>query len=336
MWGGLKPIWKYVLTDVIILAATVFSISIFQISSNTCALEDCCLDGFCLSLPIFGFLYVHNEYFDELIMFIVACFTLYIYGTTHRWPLTIILHTPILLLMMIGNITHLYASQEGLSRNIQKFSFGLVTFSAILLILFPTVQLAQVEGKYYGKDKSGKIGMVDIFLPVTLEGKEEETVLEPKYLIEEINGVKTTNVTVRLFYPADNSSQKHGVSYISKKLCDTFIQTMNPKPLSHFGMLIHSWCLTKLPVSRNAKPRDMLSCGRKMNLAFYSHGLFGNSTFYSYQAISLAAEGHLVMMVEHRDGSQVSTPTKNGDVCYHDFLPSQVSFTERVMLFEMG
>ena len=301
--------------DTVLITLTIYAISIFEISNRDA--ESCA--------NIWSLHEILSHYGDEIFMMVIALCTLGVYGTTHRWPLTLVLHLPVTGLMIISNLLHAYAFRKERPRIIQIISFILTAFSTLLLILFPTVRLAEVKGKYWkNDDKEGDIGVVDIFLPVSLVTEEEEEILRPKY---PDNGENTTSMTVRLFYPSEYSRHKTGISYISKNLCDIFIQITNPKPLSSFGMLIHAWCLTKLPAVRNAKPRDCRQGGKGMNLAFYSHGLYGNSTLYSYQAMSLAAEGYIVMMLDHRDGSQVSTKTQSGEMLLHNFYPSKVCCT---------
>jgi len=68
-----------------------------------------------------------------------------------------------------------------------------------------------------------------------------------------------------------------------------------------------------------------------MPLAFYSHGLTGSSSLYSYQAISLASEGYLVMCMEHRDGSAFGTKKECGEVVKFDRSPSTMGEEEEIL-----
>eukprot|EP00816_Leptocylindrus_hargravesii_P004996 CAMPEP_0196806900 /NCGR_PEP_ID=MMETSP1362-20130617/6834_1 /TAXON_ID=163516 /ORGANISM="Leptocylindrus danicus, Strain CCMP1856" /LENGTH=469 /DNA_ID=CAMNT_0042180585 /DNA_START=107 /DNA_END=1516 /DNA_ORIENTATION=- len=200
----------------------------------------------------------------------------------------------------------------------------LILISAALLVLFPAVDLPPIEGTY-------NVGVVDVFLPVQLEGEEEADVLKREYNIDYQN--MATHITTRIFYPTDEKVSS-GIPYVNKTICAALMNVTNPptSPMSHMGFLIHSWCLVRLPVVRNAKPASAASSKttKKFPLAFYSHGLTGNSFSYSYQAASLAAQGYVVMLVEHRDGSAAMTVKEDGRVVEFDRAPAKMWVENRI------
>lgn len=94
--------------------------------------------------------------------------------------------------------------------------------------------------------------------------------------------------------------------YLSPSLAMDFLResmkAAAPPELKPYDWLMHHWLLTELPVQKHA---TLLPASEKEQfpLVAYSHGLMGNSELYSYQAVSLASQGVLVLMVNHLDGS---------------------------------
>ncbi len=56
----------------------------------------------------------------------------------------------------------------------------------------------------------------------------------------------------------------------------------------------------------------------KLPVVVFSHGLTGNVSVYSYQAMNLAANGHLVFNVDHSDGSAIGMKKSDGSFVNYD------------------
>ena len=310
LWGGLKPIRKYLFIDALILAITSYAVGKFD--SKPVEFDG---DSWIAFLSKFD---------AEIIFGAAILITLYEYGLSKRWQLTFVLQLPIMVALFFGK---LFSAKIPIFY-IQLLSFGCIFMSMVLLILFPAVTLGRIEGKY-----SERIGVIDCFLPVKITREEDVDLLGQAYNICKDDG--SSMMTVRIFYPASTEASQYCTDkkeYMSKTFCDEFIALTNQPPLSSFAFLIYPWRLFKLPAIRNAKPRDNLEDGSRLPVAFYSHGLFGNSVVYTYQAMSLAAEGYVVFLIEHRDGSQILTEREDKTFCRHDKNPAKVRLIMRCVL----
>ena len=317
--GDLKPIPKYLVADIFIVTCMIHSAWNGLAYINTIA---------------------------------TILFTLAVYGTTYRWPLTMIMQVPILFLLLC----QWYELRLCSNMVVSVGSALSIILSVPLLVLFPAVDLPPIimEG-----NKCYNVGVVDVFLPVQLEGEKEADILCKEYNITSssppVKGAPIaaatsatsatsaaaaansrkmeTHVTTRIFYPTDEKVTS-GIPYASKSICAALMKVTNPPNslMSQMGFLIHSWCLVRLPVVRNAEPAACETV-TSFPLAFYSHGLTGNSFSYSYQATSLAAQGYVVMMVEHRDGSASLTLKEDGGAVEYDQTPAKVRSSHAAFLF---
>jgi Platelet-activating factor acetylhydrolase, isoform II len=206
-------------------------------------------------------------------------------GPTSRWTTTFPM-APLVTLQFFRRT----GSQLSNSRLLYYMSLLFVLLSVGLSLLFPPLQLprAQAGGPY-------AVGAVDFFLPMETTGPGEET----------CSLFNHTQVQVKLLYPT-NSTDKATMPYLSPSIALEFLQesfkAAAPPELKPYDWLLHHWLLAELPAQRHA---SLLPASEKEQfpLVAYSHGLMGNADLYSYQAVSLASQGVLVLMVNHLDGS---------------------------------
>jgi platelet-activating factor acetylhydrolase len=125
------------------------------------------------------------------------------------------------------------------------------------------------------------------------------------------------HLPVRLLYPTlEKVGLSGGIPYfnpdIAVPLCEHSMKFGAPPPLKNFGWILHTWRLTSLPAKRNA---PLLPSEEPLAVVVFSHGLGGTLDMYSYQTMSLAAEGNVVLSLNHLDGSApvVPQPANSGD-----------------------
>lgn len=213
-------------------------------------------------------------------------------GMTKRWPITF----PLLPLVLL-QVPRRFGSGIEKSRFVKYTSTLLVVVSVGLSLLFPPLQLPQVGGPY-------AIGGVNFFLPIDISSVALSDTCPVTF--------NHSHVLVKLLYPtslkADTQTSGIGntMPYLLPSLAVEFLQesmkAAAPPPLKAYDWLMHHWLLTELPIQQNATLLDSAT-KEKFPLVVYSHGLMGNADIYSYQAMSLASQGNLVLMVNHLDGS---------------------------------
>jgi pimeloyl-ACP methyl ester carboxylesterase len=83
-----------------------------------------------------------------------------------------------------------------------------------------------------------------------------------------------------------------------------------PKPIKSYDWILHTWRLASLPLRRNAPLVAPSGHDQQDTIALvvYSHGLGGDMDLYSYQAMSLAANGYMVLTMTHTDGTAPFAP----------------------------
>ena len=85
--------------------------------------------------------------------------------------------------------------------------------------------------------------------------------------------------------------------------------------------MIHYWRLAKVKNTKlNAKlfVDDDRTIKSRLPIIFYSHGLGGNSEIYTYQTRSLAANGYVVVVIDHTDGTAPVVLRKGGNILRRD------------------
>jgi pimeloyl-ACP methyl ester carboxylesterase len=202
------------------------------------------------------------------------------------------------------------------------YAHGLLTLSSVLCILtatalcllFPAVELPPVQGPYH-------VGKVDLFLP----------------LLNTENA--NTTVAVRLLYPT--RSTPRAVPYLTpataRDYCAHSMKFGAPPPLRGLGWMLHTWRLTErwecdyldaplLPAYNDDDDDEAWSADASLLLpvVVYSHGLGGHADIYSYQTHSLAAHGHVVVVLTHTDGSSPIVTQADGSRIAYDYEPQKV------------
>jgi platelet-activating factor acetylhydrolase len=130
-------------------------------------------------------------------------------------------------------------------------------------------------------------------------------------------------VSVRILYPT--LEEPKNLPYLDPDIaldyCKETIAFGAPPPLKEFGFLLHNLRLVQMPMAPNAKPLE----GRKLPLVVYSHGLGGTAITYTYQTQHLAAQGHVVVVLDHTDGSAPVVQNHDGTKRTYDSTVGQVS-----------
>ena len=187
-------------------------------------------------------------------------------------------------------------------------SILLSALSTVLTILFPAVEFHPISGRF-------QVGIIDVQLPVDFsEGLRRGSMVGTAHEHEE-ELLDSGSVTARILYPTNDKGGS--IPYFDPRsanvICQEMMKAGAPGPLKKFSWMLHTWQLTKLRAIRNACPAEVEEDSRtkKLPIVIFSHGLTGISAIYSYQALSLAASGTLVLMVDHTDMSACCV----SDVC---------------------
>ena len=219
----------------------------------------------------------------------------------------------------------------------------LLLLAALLTILFPAVELPLPELSHVYD-----VGIVDLFLP-KIKWTNASLAMFPDTAFDP-NVYHNDHFAIRILYPAateeeENDDEKWAalesggwsvgslfatkprswIPYLRPHLSDAFnevnMQQGAPPPLKKFGWFTHYWNLIQLPAKYHApllqddKDKDTSkSKSLMLPMVFYSPGLGGSSETYSYQTLSLAARGFVVVVLEHGDGSLAILPRKDGSV----------------------
>ena len=243
--------------------------------------------------------------------------------------------------------SHSSSSSSSSNRWIYRLH-GVVTFLSVLMIvlaaalcvLFPAVQLPPLP-----HNALYPVGVVDFYLPVRLDAPSSAFSSSTTCLDSndacclnpiEPNSPEIVSLPVRLLYPASITASGTGQNTIpylhpdtAQEFCQQTIRFGAPPPLKQFGWMLHTWRLTSLPAHRNAPllvPDAAVSSSQsspanmnKLPLIVFSHGLGGSAELYSYQTISLAAQGNVVLSLNHLDGSAPVVQLVNGTKVTFDF-----------------
>lgn len=283
MFGGLKPIKSRLILDV----GTLLCLA-------TCVLVP--------GTP---------SYFHAVLLIISCIVTFFTAGLLDRW--TISLPMVPIIVSQCCRYVHLVPPISWAALTIKIISLSMVLLAALLSILFPAVQLGEVKGKY-------NVGVIDLQLPV--EGFERD------------------HVSARILYPCskddkDVPSVPYLIEDTNDQLCAAMMRMAAPPPLRGFHFMLNVWKFAKVPLIRNGKLLDDLGCekeqgegeeeqiqkknkeSRKIPMAIYSHGLTGTAVIYSYQTMNLAANGTIVLAIDHTDGSAMGVQHIDGS--FHAF-----------------
>jgi hypothetical protein len=214
-----------------------------------------------------------------------AVITVSTVGLSQRWPLTLPM-APFICLQFCR-----FAVESGSWMSLIIYLLSLLCFlvAVLLCVLFPTLQLAEIEGGY-------NLGAIDLFLPVA-DG---------------------SHVTARIYYP---TNEKVGtIPYLRPDICSEYLKEVVafgiPAPLNTISWLFDHWNLIRVPVKLGAQP--IQDKERKLPLIVYSHGIAGSNAAYTYQIASQSARGNVVLAIDHTDGSAPVVAKHDGSLLHFD------------------
>ena len=228
-------------------------------------------------------------------------------------------------------------------------SGGLLLLAAVLTVLFPAVELPLPDISHVYD-----VGIVDLFLPKIEWANHNDAsllaVLPDTDHAFRPNLYPNDHFAIRVLYPTAttkkdgafskaggygwsavgsgysytklSSSSSSWIPYLRPHVSDAFhevnMKQGAPPPLKTFGWFTHYWNLIQLPAKYHAPllmtKDDTSMVPSLMPMVIYSPGLGGSSETYSYQTLSLAARGFVVVVLEHGDGSLAVLPRKDGTV----------------------
>ena len=248
--------------------------------------------------------------------------------------------------------TNLHALVFWSKRLIGFLSCLLIIVSGILSTLFPPVELPPRQGRY----QVGVIDVFlpinnnntkqhrYCSSPIGIDNDNDSHSFTCPAIIMNNNKENDNNdndnyVTVRILYPTmdQQKSGKNNIPYLnpitSKEFCEESMRHGSPQPLRKLSWMLHYWRLIKVAAKRNAMPLDnnddsnddindrtsvLSSQLSLLPLVFYSHGLGGNAELYTYQTTALAANGYVVVAIDHTDGSAPVVRRKDGTIIRRD------------------
>jgi len=305
VWGGLRPIASRVIFDALAVAglsfATLTSVTFpaKKTDGNKVARQNR-WNGWAL--------------IASLVLTVATAGNL-----TNRWPLTFPM-VPLFLLQSLRRFRVVETSRSWSFWIIRILSALCIVMAIKLSILFPAVELPPIEGPYH-------VGTIDLHIPTTIQGAAAATADFP-----------FSHLPVRILYPT--LEEPSWTPYLSPETaleyCRETMQFGAPEPLRDFGWMLHTWRLTGIQAKKNAKlsPTNDKSkenddeSKTKFPIVIYSHGLGGNADIYSYQTLSLAAKGNVVVVMNHLDGTGPIVKTKCGQEVTFDHGISKMDYKE--------
>eukprot|EP00594_Rhizosolenia_setigera_P002889 CAMPEP_0178941890 /NCGR_PEP_ID=MMETSP0789-20121207/1672_1 /TAXON_ID=3005 /ORGANISM="Rhizosolenia setigera, Strain CCMP 1694" /LENGTH=381 /DNA_ID=CAMNT_0020621203 /DNA_START=445 /DNA_END=1591 /DNA_ORIENTATION=+ len=184
--------------------------------------------------------------------------------------------------------------------------------SSVLSILFPALNISHPKGKY-------NVGIVDLYLPVKFD-KEHAKI--HKFDMASKTTQTDGYVSVRLYYPTLDLVKP--IPYfnenVGKTICEALVTVCAPEPLNHFKFILHTWLFCTINAKRNAK---LIPGKDTLPSVVFSHGIAGNMSVYSYQCMSLASNGYIVLGVEHTDKTTIAMYKHDGT-----YIPYDLSIVE--------
>lgn len=149
-----------------------------------------------------------------------------------------------------------------------------------------------------------------------------------------------STVAFRIFYPCQKpTNHERPVRWIpnpQRATISAFARFLNAGKLSEFFSLFpqHLYYIT-IPAHRNAPLLQPPTSNSRWPVTFFSHGLAGSRNAYSHICGSLAANGTIVISMDHRDGSspiQYIRATKDSEARTVD--PVKISHTPSKEVYE--
>ncbi|CAJ1950558.1 unnamed protein product [Cylindrotheca closterium] len=283
IWGGLRPILSHVIID----SWTLFGLGYVVVTK-----------------PSTG---------KAFLLVVIAALSVFFTGSsfTNRWSITFPMIPLLALQLVIRPIVYRSAQKNGQNRSLcGTYMVGLpsillVLIAAALAVLFPAIELPLAFPSKYN------VGVVDVFLPADIVYKTDAPGVH-----QDARKKTVDHVTVRILYPTleePNDPVYQLKPETAEHFCYETMKYGAPPPLRKYDWMLHNWRLAKLPATRNAPP-TMSNNEQPFPIVAFSHGLGGNAEIYSYQTLSLAASGHVVVVVEHTDGSGPVVSRQDGTV----------------------
>jgi dienelactone hydrolase len=316
LWGGLRPIRRRFFLDVLTLLTLTYGIIIPAASNAHHA-------------HAHAHAHAHDRHLHKSLLILPCLVTLITARFTHRWTISLPM-IPIVLLQC----TRYWLSHIGWAAFVIKIlSLIFIAKSFLLTILFPAVKISPAKGKY-------NVGIIDLHIPV--ENFQHE------------------HVTVRLLYPCLEKSERLPYFNVdtADAVCKLLIKIGAPPPLNKISFILDTWKLSTINAKRNATPLEHLSDQAEAEdvntsngvnagntsgaiasgesstfpIVVYSHGLTGSAELYSYQTMSLAASGTVVMTIVHTDGSAIGVKRKDGSFMQYDDSIGKLSRNEETFV----
>lgn len=227
---------------------------------------------------------------NTIMMLLPILLTWFSAGLTNRWPLSFPM-IPILLLQQLRRLS-IVRRFSWVNIAIAILSTLLLMLSIALCIAFPPLQPPPIKGPH-------RVGVVDLHLPVNGGGGY---------------------VVARILYPTEDESGRT-IPYVKPSLASEYlkrsIQSVAPPPINAWHWFLDNWKLIRLDLIQNAKPIQ----GQNFPLIAYSHGLGGSAMLYSHITRSMAANGYVVIAVDHTDGTNPVVVKKDGTTVFLDSSP---------------
>jgi dienelactone hydrolase len=219
-------------------------------------------------------------------------------GWTSRWTLTFPM-VPLLALQFLRRLSSIEDGPRGIKGAFTALSCLLLFMGVSLSILFPAVELPPFEGPY-------NVGVVDFYMRVEFATDSVGETCKAH-----------SDLPVRLLYPTRDEPESipYLSPYTAYDFCRQNMKNAAPPPLQDFDWILHTWRLTSVRAKRNA---SLLQGKDRLPIVLFSHGLLGTAEVYSYQAMSLAANGNVVLQVNHQDGSAPVVRLSNGTTMLYD------------------
>lgn len=255
--------------------------------------------------------------YDWSLLAAVVAGTLVTAGPTARWPITLSV-VPYVFFAAVRAGCELWweTHEEGALADWTSWfarvaqALCAVVATVLALFLFPALELRPIEGEHH-------VGVVDVFLPVASDDRDEND--------------NDAHVSVKLLYPIDvhrSSGKTPTTTYMDPddghRVCDEMMRIGSPPPLSSKGWLFHYQTLARLqgvrrgaPLASSSSESDDDGEKKRFPTAVYSHGLLGYAGCYLQQGLALAAQGRVVAMPNHADGSSVLTKRRDGSYMYY-------------------
>lgn len=242
---------------------------------------------------------------SNLLVLLFSCtFLLLTCGTTGRWSISLPM-IPFVLIQLLRRVLTRGGWSKGL---LGLLGVLLIAVAAGLCILFPAIQTPQPDGPY-------RVGVLEFHLPVDFTNDGDTC-------------SSHSELPVRLLYPTLDAPGQY--PYLNPFLADEHCRKMMlfgaPPPLKPHGWMLHNWKLATIQAKLNA---TLLPLDKRLPIVVFSHGLGGNADIYSYQTMTLASYGYVVLVLTHQDRSAPVVALSNGTEIHYDFEVVNLLLEER-------